>query len=103
MSLPEEQLQTLAAEPRDHGLGLIEPCGDQQWVVGTLLELHDDLPLGDHQTRRGIDEVAEQMARLGDLVTLANADRQETVEAARHQRQLQIGRASCRERVYHPV
>ena len=46
--------------------------------------------LGDRDVRRGVDEVAEQVPGLGGLVTVADADRQQAVEAAGHQRQLQV-------------
>jgi hypothetical protein len=51
--------------------------------VGTLLEPHDDLPLGDRDLGRGVDEVAEEMAGLGNLVTIPDANAQQSIEAAR--------------------
>ena len=42
MTLPEDQPQPFVSQPRNHTLRLIEPGGDQQWVVGALLEPHDD-------------------------------------------------------------
>ena len=77
MRLPEEEPQALVSQPGDPGLRLVEPGGDQQRVVGALLVLHDDFLLGDRDSRRGFDEVAEQVAGLGRLVTVADADRQE--------------------------
>ena len=40
--------------------------------------------------RRGVDEVAEQVARLGRLVAVADANGQQAIQAAGHQRQLQV-------------
>ena len=90
MRLPEDQPQPLAAQPWHHFIRLIEPGRQQQRVVGTLLEPHDDFALGDRDFRRGVDEIAEEMPGLRDLVTIPDANRQQAIQAAGHERQLQI-------------
>src|SRR5271157_1545139 len=64
----EYQPQPLATQPGDGDVRLIAFSGDQQWIVGTLLEPHHDLLVRDLHAGRSVDEVAEQMPRLGDLV-----------------------------------
>ena len=44
----------------------------------------------DRHLGRGVDEIAEQVAGLGRLVAVADALPQEAIEAAGHQRQLQV-------------
>src|SRR5437764_15056063 len=88
LRLSEDKPQPLAPQPGDGDGCLVEPGGYQQRVVSALLELHHDLRLGDRDLGRGIDEVAEQVAGLGDLVSVADADAQQAIEAAGHQRQL---------------
>src|SRR5208337_5175443 len=90
MRSSEDELQPLAAQPGDGDVRLVIPGGDQQRIVGTLLEPHYDLFVRDLHTGRGVDEVAEQMPRLSDLVAVAEAACQESVEAAGHQGQLQV-------------
>ena len=43
MRLSEDQPQPLATQPGDDDIRLVEPGGDQQRVVGPLLEPHHDL------------------------------------------------------------
>src|SRR3954470_19066947 len=90
MRLPEDELQSLVTQPGNPDIRLVELDGNQQWVVGSLLELHHDFTLTDRHARRGVNEVAEQVAQLGRLVTLAYPQGQKPVETARHQRQLQV-------------
>ena len=74
MRSSEDHLEPLATQPRDGDVCLVIPGGDQQRIVGALLEPHHDLLVRDLDLRRGVDEVAEQMPRLGDLVAVADAD-----------------------------
>ena len=90
MALSQDQAQAFVPQPRHPCVRLIEPRGDQQRVVGALLEPYHDFALRDRDFCRGVDEVAEQMAGLGGLVAVADADGQQAVQAARHQRQLQV-------------
>ena len=50
----------------------------------------DDLVLGDPDGRAGVDELAEDGARLRDFEALSDTDAEEPVEAAGHQRELDI-------------
>ena len=59
-------------------------------VEGVFLETHDDRLLVDGHDGGGIDEVAEQVLRFCRLVAVADAIRQHAVEAARHDRQLNV-------------
>ena len=74
--LSEDDPQLLASQPGDLDVRLVEPGGDQQGVVGTPLKLHHDLVLVNRNSRRGVDEVAEQVAGLawipkeGELLTI---------------------------------
>ena len=58
--------------------------------MGTLLIPHHDVRLGHLHLGRGIHEVLEQMPRLGLFVAPADAAGQQAVQAAGHQRQLQV-------------
>jgi hypothetical protein len=89
MRLSENQPQSLTAQPWDDDVRRVEPSGDQQWIVRSFLELYHDLTLGDHDICRGVDQVHEEVPGLGGLVTIGNAERQQSVEAAGHQRQSQ--------------
>ena len=90
MRLPKDQPEPLAAQPWQDLIRLIETGRQQQRVVGTLLEPHDDFALRDRDFRRGVDEIAEEMPGLRDLVTIADANRQQAIQAAGHERQLQV-------------
>src|SRR5208282_1568820 len=90
MRLTEDQPEPLAAQPWHHFIRLIEPGRQQQWVVGTLLEPRGDSFLGDRDFRRGVDEIAEEMPRLRNLVSIPDANRQQAIQTAGHERQLQI-------------
>ncbi len=70
--LPENQLQPLPTQPGNDGLGFPIASGDQQWVVSASLIPDHDLLLGDFYVRGGVDEVAENVAGLGSLVTVAD-------------------------------
>ena len=88
--LPENQLQPLPSQPRHQQIGLREAGGHQQWVVGAFLEPHCDVPFGDHHVRGRIDEVAEDVLRLGGRVAVADPLAKQSIPAAGHERQLQI-------------
>src|SRR5271157_1804452 len=90
MGLPEDELQSLTAQPRDDRVCPIESGRDEQGVMSTLLIAHHDLRLSDLHLGRGIHEVLKQMPRLGVLVALADAIGQQAVQATGHQRQLQV-------------
>ena len=70
--LTEDQLQLLAAEPRDNGVGLVEPSRYQQGIVCAALKSHLDVPLVDSDLCGSINEVPEQMPGLSDLVAVAD-------------------------------
>src|SRR5262245_54120090 len=90
VELPEYQSQPLAPQPGDYSLRLIETGRDEQGIMGTLLIPHHDLRLGQRHSCRGIDEVLEQMPRLGTFVAPTDAAGQQAVQATGHQRQLQV-------------
>ena len=90
MGLSEDEPQSFVPQPGNFDIRLVELDGNQQWVVRSLLEPHHDLALTDRHAGRGVDEVAEQVAGLRRLVTVADPHGQKAVETARHQRQLQV-------------
>ena len=59
--------------------------------MGAATEPHHEGPLLHFQRGGGLHEVAEQRPRLGPLVALAHPHAQLAVQAAGHQRQLQVG------------
>ena len=65
MGLPEDELQSLTAQPWDDCVCPIESGRDEQGVMSTLLIAHHDLRLGDLHLGRGIHEVLKQMPRRG--------------------------------------
>ncbi len=67
-----------------------KPAAINIGLGGSLLELHHDARLVDRDVRCRIDQVPEQVPGLHRLVTVAHADRQQPVQAAGHQRQLQV-------------
>ena len=102
MGLPEDELQSLTAQPGNDHVCPIESGRDEQGVMSTLLIAHHDLRLGDPHVGSRIHEISKQMPGLGVLVALANATCQQAVQATGHQRQLQVavdfhrhGRAQC--------
>src|SRR5208282_279249 len=88
--LTEDQPQLLATQPGHDDVRFVETSRSQQRIVRASLESHLDSPLVDRDRRGSVDEVAEQMAGLRDLVAVANLRAQESVQAAGHQRQLQV-------------
>src|SRR5271157_1180585 len=90
MGLPEDELQSLTAQPWDDRVCFFESGRDEQGVMSTLLIGHHDLRLGDLHLGGGIHEILKQMPRLGVLVALADATGQQAVQAAGHQRQLEV-------------
>src|SRR5208282_3321204 len=88
MGLPEDELQSLTAQPWDDRVCPIESGRDEQGVMSTLLIAHHDLRLGDLHLGGGIHEILKQMPRLGVLVALADATGQQAVHTAGHQRQV---------------
>src|ERR1700722_12431434 len=85
MTSSEDQPQSLAPQPGDGHIGLVEPGGDQQRIMSPALVPDHHFTLADRDPRRGINEVTEQVSRLGHLVTPADADRKQPVQAAGHQ------------------
>ena len=63
MGLPEDELQSLTAQPWDDRLCPLESGRDEQGVMSTLLIAHHDLRLGDLNLGGGIHEVLKQMPR----------------------------------------
>ena len=57
MELPEDELQSLTAQPRDDRVCLFESGHDEQGVMSTLLIAHHDLRLGDLHLGGGIHEI----------------------------------------------
>src|SRR5271157_5639154 len=88
--LPEYEPQPLAPQPGDDRPCRIETGRDEQGLVGTLLIPHHDVRLGHLHLGGGIHEVLEQMPRLGLFVAPADTAGQQAVQAADHQRQLQV-------------
>src|SRR5205814_8635857 len=82
MRLPKDQPQPFSPQPGNDLIGLIEPGGDQQGIGGALLEPHHDFTLSDRYFCRGVDQVPEEMAGLGDLVTVTDANCQQAIQAA---------------------
>jgi hypothetical protein len=61
-------------EASRHGdVGLCQAGCDEQRVVGALAEEDVDGILGDDDARRGFDEVAEEMPRLGSGVAVSDS------------------------------
>jgi hypothetical protein len=58
--------------------------------MGTLLIPHDHGRFGQRHLGRGIHEVLKQVPRLSTFVTPADANSQQTVQAAGHQGQLEV-------------
>ena len=81
----------LVAEPRDSRAILAESGGDQQRVVGATAELHLDALLADADLGGSAHEAVEQLARPLALVPVPDATRQQAVQRARHQCELQVG------------
>src|SRR5271163_4726751 len=79
--LPEDELQSLTAQPRDDRLRPIESGCDEQGVMSTLLITHHNLGPGDRHLGGGIHEILKQMPRLGVLVALADATGKQAVQA----------------------
>src|SRR5262245_7295815 len=86
----EDQVQVLAAQPRDRQVCFGEVGGQQQGVMGPLLEANLDVVLADGHDGGRVDEVAEQVPRLGRLVAVADAAGQQAIQAAGHEGQLQV-------------
>src|ERR1700683_3178881 len=86
----EDQAQVFATQPRHSDVRLVEARSQQQRVVGSLLKPHLDLFRFDGHDCRGLHEVAEDVARLGALVAVAEALAQHAVQAAGDQRELQV-------------
>ncbi len=81
----------LVAEPRDSRAILAESGGDQQRVVGATAEPHLDALLADADLGGSAHEAVEQLARPLALVPVPDATRQQAVQRARHQCELQVG------------
>ena len=69
---------------------LIETRGQEQWVMSTFLELDHDLLLKDLNLSRRLHKVTKQMTGGCRLISLSDLRPQESIEAAGHQRELQI-------------
>src|SRR2546422_6621000 len=75
---------------------------EQEWIVCSFLESHQNLPLRDINGRMRIDKITEDRSGFGSLIALADFISKESVKAAAHQRKLQIaihfhrnGRRKC--------
>jgi len=95
-------MQTTATEPGNARALSIEADVEEVWVVGSLLEADRDGGWVDRHDRGGIDEVAKDAPRLRIGVFLSEIGPKEPVEAACHERELEVtvdlqgdGRGEC--------
>jgi predicted nucleotidyltransferase len=58
----EGKPEPMSLPPGHRDVGVREAGCEQQWVVGALAKENLDYVLGDGDTRRGLDEVAEEMS-----------------------------------------
>ena len=65
-------------------------CGEQERVVVLASQHGDDFVFSDPDGRAGVDELAEDGGRLCDIEALSDTDAEEYVEAADHQRELDV-------------
>ena len=75
-ALAKDKLEAFLVQPGDDYIGLAKTGGEQQRVVRSPLEAHLDRSRRDGHGRCGVDKVAEDVAGLGRLVTMADAARQ---------------------------
>jgi len=71
--------QGSAVPPRDFDGFIEQPGGENNGKMGTAMESHRDFVLGDGDFGRHVDEIAENLARLG-IVVAAHAAGHEAIE-----------------------
>ena len=69
---------------------VLEPGLEQVWVVCALLKLDRDGRGIDRDNRSGVYEVAEDAPRLRSRIFLSEFGPKEPLEAARHERELEV-------------
>ena len=77
--LSEHELEPLAAEPRHGRVGLVESGGQQQRIMGALLETHYDFTFRHRHLSGRVHEVAKQVPRLGGFISMPDAAAQQAV------------------------
>jgi hypothetical protein len=75
MKLSEDQPQPPTTQPGDDDICLVEPGGNQQRIVRSLLKLYQDFTPGDHDIRRAEGtRPAVGLERVVDVVLVADVD-----------------------------
>ena len=80
----------LAVQPRDRRVDFVKPGGEKQGVVGAFLESDEDLVGGEGDLGRGVDEILKEVAGLGVFVSVADLGGEQAIEAAGHERKLEV-------------
>ena len=83
-ALSKDKIELFPSEPGYCSFGLPKACTGEIGIVSPFLKLDLDVLFPDGDDSGGIDEVPEEVTRLGVLITIADLSTRQPTEAARH-------------------
>ncbi len=88
--MSKREAELLPPEPRDGRGAAGKARRQEQRIVRALLKAYIDVGIGQRQERGCVDEVAEDVVRFRFGVAVAHLCAEESIQTARHDRQLQV-------------